>query len=236
MIFAAVLAGGIGSRMGSTDKPKQFLQIGEKPIIVHTVEQFCINDKFEKIIVLCPEQWIPYTRDLFRKYLGSAGEKVTVIAGGSVRNETIMRAIEYIRENHGLDENTILLTHDAVRPFVTLRIIEDNISAAMKYGVCDTVIPAVDTLVETGDGKFITDIPERSRFYHGQTPQTFRALRFMELYGSLSDEEKAILTDAAKVFIMKGEKVYMVRGETFNIKVTYPYDLQLAETLLEGDR
>ena len=68
--------------------------------------------------------------------------------------------------------------------------------------------------------------------YQGQTPQTFKALKLKNLYYALSEEEKAVLTDAAKIFVMKGEKVPIVNGEVFNIKITYPYDLRVAEALL----
>jgi 2-C-methyl-D-erythritol 4-phosphate cytidylyltransferase len=234
VIFGAVLAGGIGSRMGNTDKPKQFLHIGKKPIIVHTVEKFIINDKFEKVIVLCPKQWLNYTKDVLGKYL--PGNSVVVIEGGSRRNETIMNAIDYIDKNYGLEEDTVIVTHDAVRPFVTHRILEENIEIASKGVACNTVVPATDTIVESEDGKYVSHIPDRKKYYQGQTPQSFRARRFKELYLSMTEEEKDILTDAAKVFVVKGEPVEIVQGETFNIKVTYPYDLQLAETLLGGDK
>ncbi|MBE6042071.1 MAG: 2-C-methyl-D-erythritol 4-phosphate cytidylyltransferase [Clostridiales bacterium] len=234
MIFGAILAGGIGSRMGNVEKPKQFLHIGRKPILIHTVEKFIINDKLDKVIVLCPDQWLAYTKDLLEKYI--PGNDVAVIKGGSRRNETILNAISYIEENFGLDEETILVTHDAVRPFVTHRIIEENIEMAQQGAACNTVIPATDTIVESRDGKTVSLIPDRSMYYQGQTPQTFRAKRFRDLYLSLSEEEKAILTDAAKVFVVKGDEVRIVLGETFNIKVTYPYDLQLAETLLGGNK
>ena len=235
MVFGLVLAGGIGSRMGNVDKPKQFLHIGDKPIIVHTVEKFCINSKLEKVIVLTPEQWINYTKDLFAKYLPE-GDKVVVIQGGAMRNETIMNGIRYIEENYGLDEDTVIVTHDAVRPFVTQRIIDENIRLACEGTATDTVVPATDTIVETQDGETITSVPDRANLYMGQTPQSFKAQTFKELYLSLTEEEKQILTDACKVFVMKGQKVTLVPGETFNIKVTYPYDLQLAETLLGGNK
>lgn len=233
MVFGVILAGGIGSRMGNVDKPKQYLLIGKKPIIVHTAEKFIVNSNFEKVIVLCPEQWVSYTKDLFNKYLPENND-VVVIPGGSVRNETIMNAIAYIEENYGLDEDTIVVTHDAVRPFVTHRILEENIEMAKSGVASDTVFPATDTIVESQDGQFVSMIPDRSKLYQGQTPQSFKAKMFKEMYNSLSEDEKSILTDAAKVFIVKGEKVGLVMGETFNIKVTYPYDLQLAETLLGG--
>ena len=86
------------------------------------------------------------------------------------------------------------------------------------------------------DNHVISQIPDRSKYYQGQTPQSFRAKEFKELYNSLTEEEKVILTDAAKVFVIKGKNVTLVKGETFNIKITYPYDLQLAETLLGGEK
>ena len=235
MVFAVICAGGIGSRMGNAEKPKQYLNVGGKPIILHTIEKFVVNEEFEKIIVLVPESWISYTKDIINKHLQGI-EKVEVMAGGSDRNSTIMNAINYIEENFGLDDDTIIVTHDAVRPFVTHRIIMDNIEAAVKVGACDTVIPATDTIVESLDGEKISSIPDRSKVYQGQTPQSFRAKRLKELYSSLTDEEKSILTDAAKIYLLKGEAVHLVRGEVFNIKITYPYDLTVAETLINTDR
>ena len=235
MVFAVICAGGIGSRMGNAEKPKQYLNVGGKPIILHTIEKFVVNERFEKIIVLVPESWISYTKDIINKHLKGV-EKVEVMAGGSDRNSTIMNAINYIEEKFGLDDDTIIVTHDAVRPFVTHRIIMDNIKAAVKVGACDTVIPATDTIVESIDGEKISSIPDRSKVYQGQTPQSFRAKRLKELYLSLTAEEKAILTDAAKIYLLKGEAVHLVSGEVFNIKITYPYDLTVAETLINTDR
>ena len=235
MVFAVICAGGIGSRMGNAEKPKQYLNVGGKPIILHTIEKFVVNEQFEKVIVLVPESWINYTRDIIKKHLKGV-EKVEVMAGGSDRNSTIMNAINYIEEKFGLDDDTIIVTHDAVRPFVTHRIIMDNIKAAVKVGACDTVIPATDTIVESIDGEKISSIPDRSKVYQGQTPQSFRAKRLKELYLSLTAEEKAILTDAAKIYLLKGEAVHLVSGEVFNIKITYPYDLTVAETLINTDR
>lgn len=234
MNFAVVLAGGIGLRMGNMEKPKQYLEIGNKPIIIHTIEKFYVYPDFEKVIVLCPEQWMNHTKNLIDKYLPSH-ENVVVIAGGSTRNETIMNAIDYIEEQHGLEQDTIIVTHDAVRPFVTHRIIEENIKAAKEFGACDTVIPATDTIVVSNDGKCISNIPDRSIMYQGQTPQSFQAKMLRELYYSLTEAEQDILTDAAKICVMKGKQVELVRGEIFNIKITYPYDLVVAKSLLGGE-
>lgn len=235
MIFGVVLAGGVGNRMGNVEKPKQFLTLGDKPIIIHTLEKFYVNSKFEKIIVLSPAQWLNHTKNIIKKNLGDS-DRIVVIEGGSTRNETIMNSIRYIEKEYGLDDDTIIVTHDSVRPFLTHRIIEDNIEAAIKYGACDTVIPATDTIVESMDNTMIANIPDRSKMYQGQTPQSFRAKRLKDLYDALTEEEKNILTDACKIFVIKGEKVQLVEGEVFNIKITYPYDLRVAETLIEGEK
>ena len=234
MIYGAVLAGGVGKRMGNAEKPKQFLMIGGKPIIVHTVEKFTLCTEFEKIIVLTPAKWIAHTRNNLAKNIPDMS-RIEVIAGGDTRNETLMNAINFIDEEGNLDDDTIIVTHDAVRPFVTYRILKDNIEATERVGACDTAFPATDTIVRSEDGKTVTEIPDRSQLWQGQTPQSFKAKKLRALYQSLTDEEKNILTDAAKIFVMKGEAVEIVRGESFNLKITYPYDIKVAETILKGD-
>lgn len=234
MVFGVILAGGIGSRMGNVEKPKQYLTVGNKPIIIHTIEKFYASSRFEKLIVLCPNQWINHTKNLIRKNFKNT-DRIVVIEGGSTRNETIMNSIRYIEKEYGLEDDTVIVTHDSVRPFLTHRIIEENIDYALEYGACDTVIAASDTIVESKNHKIISNIPDRSIMYQGQTPQSFKAKKLKALYESLTPEEKEILTDACKIFVIKGEDVHLVEGEVFNIKITYPYDLRVAETLIKGE-
>ena len=234
MIFAAILAGGIGSRMGGTDTPKQFLDLGGKPVIIHTIEKFAINANVDEIIVLTPENFISHTKHLISEHIPNV-DNVVVVEGGKTRNDTLMNSISYIEKNYGIDDDSIILTHDAVRPFLTHRIIEDNIVAARQYGACDTVIPATDTIVESVDGETIENIPVRDNYYQGQTPQSFNIKKLSSLISSLSEAETNILTDACKIFTIKGEDVYLVDGEVTNIKITYPYDLKLANTILEDN-
>lgn len=235
MIFAAILAGGMGTRMGNLEKPKQYMFLGDKPIVLHTIEKFYVNPNFEKIMVLCPKKWINHTKDLISKELGE-DPRIVVIEGGTTRNETIMNSIEYVEANYDVDENSIIVTHDSVRPFVTHRIIEENIKYALEYGACDTVVPATDTIVQSEDGDFIESIPNRAEIFHGQTPQSFKILKLKELYYNLNTEERDILTDAAKIFTLNHEKVYMVDGDVTNIKITYPYDLKVANTMLKENK
>lgn len=234
-VFGVILAGGTGQRMGNSEKPKQFMEIGGKPILIHTIEKFLLHEEFEKIIVLTPASWIKTTEDLIKRYF-QINERLIVIEGGATRNETVMNSIRYIEENYALTDNTIIVTHDAVRPFVTYRIIDENIKQTEKYGACDTVIPASDTIVCSKDGDDITEIPNRTWMYQGQTPQSFKAKKLKEHYSSLSREEKEILTDAAKIMVLKGEKVHLIQGEVYNIKITYPYDMRVAQSFLEEEK
>ena len=231
MIYGEILAGGSGSRMGNTDMPKQFLMLGDKPIIMHTIEQFMMNPKFNRILVCCPKEWMSYAGDLLKKY-DIESEKVIVVAGGSSRNETVLNGCIYIRDNYGLGSDDIVVTHDAVRPFVNQRILDDNIKLAKKYSAVDTIIPATDTIVESKDGKTISSIPLRSECYQGQTPQSFNIQKLMEIYDSLTNDEKSILTDACKIFSIKGHKVGIVLGEVYNVKITTLYDLKIANAIV----
>jgi 2-C-methyl-D-erythritol 4-phosphate cytidylyltransferase len=207
------------------------ITVEKRPVIIHTIEKFFVNSRIDEILVLCPKSWVAHTNALIKKYLPE-GKKITVIPGGETRNGTLENAIAYIEENYGLDDDTIVVTHDSVRPFVTHRIIDENIDFAAKYGACDTMVPAADTIVESCDGEAITSIPIRDHMYQGQTPQSFKAKRLKEIFESLTDEEKNILTDACKMYVLKGEHVHVLKGEVFNIKITYPFDMKVAQSLI----
>lgn len=220
--------------MGNPNKPKQFFYLGDKPILVHTLEKFCAAGCFDGILVLTPATWVQQTKDIIAKHCPQYADAVNVIAGGAERNDTIMNAIRYFEDECQADGASIIVTHDAVRPFVSLRIIEDNIAAALAHGACDTVVPATDTIVESLDGELISSIPNRSVLYQGQTPQSFNMRELRETLESLTPEESAILTDACKAFVLRGKKVALVRGDVSNIKITYPQDLRVAEAMLEA--
>ena len=234
MIFGAILAGGVGSRMHMADMPKQFLPLGDKPIIIHTLEKFLTCSKFEKVYVGVHPDWVNYMNDLCDKYLSAVKSKVVAVAGGEDRNGTIINIVEALEADFGESDENIIVTHDSVRPFVTLRMIEENIEAAKKYGAVDTVAAAVDTIVLSEDGEFVSDIPERRKMYQGQTPQSFNVNLLKKLYNSLSEEEKNVLTDACKICVVRNHPVYLVEGSYTNIKVTTPGDYKIAQAMVGG--
>ncbi|PTI93667.1 D-ribitol-5-phosphate cytidylyltransferase [Staphylococcus warneri] len=233
MKYAGILAGGIGSRMGNVPLPKQFLNLDNKPILIHTIEKFILVDEFEKIIIATPKQWITHTKDTLKLYK-IYDERVEIIEGGSDRNETIMNIISFIESVRDIENDDIIVTHDAVRPFLTYRIIKENIEGALNYGSVDTVIKAIDTIVTSQDNNVIESIPLRDNMYQGQTPQSFKINLLKESYNALPDNRKKILTDACKIIVEKGGEVKLVEGEVYNIKVTTPYDLKVANAIIKG--
>ncbi|WP_338147065.1 D-ribitol-5-phosphate cytidylyltransferase [Tetragenococcus halophilus] len=133
-----------------------------------------------------------------------------------------------------ITDEDVIVTHDAARPFLTHRIIEENIGKVLKYGAVDTVLAATDTIVASRDHEFISSIPVRNEMYQGQTPQSFNINLLKHNYDKLSETNKKILTDACKILAVSGEKVKLVSGELFNIKITTPYDLKVANSIIKG--
>ena len=218
MFYAIIAAGGTGLRFGG-EKPKQFFEIDNKPIIFHTVQKFEQIVEIRKIIVACPCEWVEYTKNIL-----SSCNKTEVICGGKDRNETVMAAIDHIDKNYGLDDDTYVVTHDAVRPFVTEEIILSSMIDALRYGASTVAVNTVDTVIEAEDG-FIKSVPDRKSMYQVQTPQVFPAKKLRLLYNSLSDKEKGVLTDCSRIFISKGEKVKITLGDVKNIKITFRNDI-----------
>lgn len=231
MIYAAVLAGGIGSRMQNTDMPKQFLELDGKPIIIHTVEKMLMNTRIDRLYIGINPNWLSFCEDLVAKHFGK-NDKIVVVAGGSDRNGTIINIINSIESANGISDDDIIVTHDAVRPFLTQRIIDDNIDAALQYGACDTVVKASDTIVRSEEGDFITEIPSRDPLYQGQTPQSFNIKLLQACFDEMTDEERAILTDACKICVLKNRPVRLVEGEVLNFKITTIGDYQMARAML----
>lgn len=231
MIFAVILAGGTGTRIKSSNLPKQFLHIGDKPILCHTVDKFLYCPGIDQVVVAAPEIWMSHTQDILSdtKYAD-----VKLCAGGLTRQESLYRSVKYISEHFGGTDNDIVVSHDVARPFVTTRIISENIKAVLNGEAADTVIRATDTIVKSTDGLQIQSIPDRASLYQGQTPQSFRLKTFMDIYETLDAEYLSHVTDAARILTEHGCIVSLVEGEPFNIKITNDFDLHLAQFLLSN--
>lgn len=228
MVYAAVLAGGSGLRMGG-NMPKQFLCVADRPIIIRSIDAFLMSGSVDRIFVAVSSDFLDYTKGLVAEHIGDSS-KITVVKGGRNRNETLLNVLRNIER---INDDDVILTHDAVRPFIDKRIIDENISAAREYGACNTVVPAVDTILRSSDGKFIESVPVRSEIFHAQTPQSFGVKKLLALYENLSDEDMEKFTDSCSVFLSAGERVFLVTGDRNNIKLTYPEDIERAENIIK---
>lgn len=231
MIFAGIVAGGCGSRVKSAVIPKQFIEIGGVPIIVRTVRAFLAVDSIDVVYVGIKPDWHEYTDELFERF-GIDKKRVKIIDGGADRNGTVMNIADSIIADYGENEEDIILTHDAVRPFVTVKIIRDNINAMAKHSACGTYMPAADTIIRS-DGEKVRETLNRSELYQAQTPQTFRLGELRRNYYSLSEEQNKKLTDTCSVFTACNEDIYLVVGDALNFKITTDSDLRMANALAE---
>lgn len=221
----------MGARMHRSDLPKQFLMLGNKPIIIHTVEQFVICPEIDQIVIVAPYEWMLYTEDLLAKWIPGV-QDIAVICGGKNKNQSIQMLMSYVNDHYGIHDEDILVCHDAIRPFITQRIIEENISSAQKFGVVNTVVQTPDTIVESVNGSSVSNIFSISTTYSEQTPQTFNIKLLKSAIESVSDDIRTEETDTVRLMHHCGHVVRLVRGENSNMKIITPYDLEVANALL----
>lgn len=229
LIFAAILAGGIGQRLNS-ESPKQFIMVGNKPILIYSIEKFLEVDDFNKIIISSPKDFIDYTKELVEKYFPK-NDRLVVIEGGAQRKDTINNSIEYAIEC-GADENSVMVTHDAARIFASSSLIKKSIDYAIEYGAASPVIPATDVIFKCITPNKLDSVPLRKELLHSQTPQSFNIFKYKKIYDDLNEEEIEKLYEAMVLFNLRGEDVYLFEGEQSNFKITRPFDLELAEFIL----
>lgn len=230
MICAAMLAGGIGSRL-KQGLPKQFVKINNKPILVHSTETFLKVGEIDKIIVSSPKECINETKELMEKYFPK-NDRIVVIEGGATRNGTILNSIQYMKDQN-CEKDSILVTHDASRIFVSEILIEDSIRYAIEVGAASPVIPATDVIFESKEEGKLSNIPLRKNLYHSQTPQTFNIDKFLEIYEDLSEDEINKLDEAMMLFHLRGADVKLFPGNHGNFKITHPFDILVAETIFK---
>ena len=224
--YAVIMAGGTGTRVGG-ERPKQFLELEGQTVLTYTTAKFAAFSGFSGILVTTPAEWEAETARLTAAAFPERND-IFIVPGGATRNDTLMNAIDFIEEKFSLDDETVVVTHDCARPFVTEEIIRANLEAGQAFDASTTAVPATDTIMESKDGRLVSSVPDRAHMYQVQTPQTFRAKMLREQYRSLSDSEREILTDACKIMHLNGTPVHIIPGDPANFKITYPSDLARA--------
>lgn len=230
MNIALILAAGSGSRMGNTNKPKQFLSIYNKPLIVHTIEAFEMHEDIDSIIIVTNDTYIDQVKIWCKQY--DLAKVKYVIQGGSSRQESVYNGIKYL-EKKGIDDNDIILIHDAARPLISQTIISDNIIACKKYHAVDTVIPSSDTIIRSIDQETIYEIQKRSEQYQGQTPQSFTFKVINDAHNYAKETNNTETTDDCRLVLNMGHDIHIVKGSKLNFKITTFDDLMMLKALLK---
>ena len=219
MNFVIIVAGGKGLRMGA-DLPKQFLPIGGKPVLMHTLEAFHKADAAMRLILVLPQSQQTYWKSLCEEYAFSIPHQVA--DGGETRFHSVKNGLALV------DEAGLVGVHDGVRPFASIEVIRRCYAEAARYKAVVPVIDVVETIrMVQGDDSQTVD---RNLYKLGQTPQVFDVALLKQAY-----HQSYIpgFTDDASVVEAYGEKIHLTAGNRENIKITTPFDLKIAETILQ---
>ncbi|MGW0930779.1 SDR family NAD(P)-dependent oxidoreductase [Streptomyces sp. NPDC002644] len=233
---AVILAGGTGQRVG-LQIPKQLIKIAGKSVIEHTLCTFEEADSIDDVVVLMAPGHVPEVQRIVDR--AGLTKVKRIVEGGASRNETTRRAIEVLGEGLAEGEDLNVLFHDAVRPLLSRRVIDDCVRALERYQAVDVAIPSADTIIVTRthgeDGEFITEIPDRSRLRRGQTPQAFKLSTIRHAYEIAAEDPHFQATDDCSVVLkyLPDVPIHVVAGDEYNMKVTQPVDVFIADKLFQ---
>lgn len=229
MNVALIFAGGTGQRMNTRTRPKQFLELHGKPIIIYTLEEFEEHPDIDAIVVVCLESWIPAFRKMLKKF---GIEKVAdVVPGGDSGQGSIRNGVYRAAELFPGD--SILLVHDGVRPLVDAQTISACIASAQEKGNAITVVPAIETIVREEDGK-VTDIIDRKECVMAKAPQCFVLDDLREAHEHAAEDGREDFIDSASLMRFYGHDLYTVEGSPQNIKITTPSDFYTFRALADA--
>lgn len=227
MNIAVIFAGGVGKRMGQTDKPKQFMEIMEKPIIIHTLEIFEKNKNIDKIIISCLSDWIKYLQNLLKKYNITKVDKI--VPGGTTGQMSIFNGIKVAKELYS--DDSIILIHDGVRPFIDDELINKNINSVLKNGSAISSVLSTETFTIVDENNNIQNIPARSNSLIAKAPQSFYLKDIYNAHIKAQSEEKYEFIDSCTMMYYYNYKLTTVLTDYDNIKITTPKDIALAESI-----
>lgn len=227
MNIAIIFAGGKGTRMGKTEKPKQFLEFCKMPVIIHTIKAFQNSNDIDKIIIVTLEDWIEYLEDLIKKYNLFKVDKI--VKGGETGQLSIYAGIKYAYENY--DKNSIVLINDGVRPFIDKKLINENIDNVKKYGSAISIVYATETVALLDNRKAVKQIPNRDNCVFVKAPQSFYLKDIYEVHQRAKEDKIFNFVDSATLMNYYGKKLSTVLTNYDNIKITTPKDIVLAESI-----
>lgn len=232
MNIGVIFAGGVGTRMHTKERPKQFLEIYSVPIIIHTLRHFEENDEIDCVVIACVSEWIPYMEALLYKYRIEKVKKI--VPGGKTGQLSIYNAL-CAAEEIANGEKSIVLIHDGVRPLINSSLLSENIACVNKYGSAITTGKVKETILVVNNSNEIVEIPERENSRVAKAPQSFW------LNDIISTQRKAIsegldnMIDSCTLMQHYGFPMHMIDGPYRNIKITTPEDYYTMRALLQAE-
>ena len=229
MNIAVIFAGGVGRRMNTTSRPKQFLEYQGKPIIIYTLELFDNHPMIDGIVVACVEEWIHFLEKMLKKFEINKVRKI--VPGGETGQDSIYQGLVAAKTiSDGYKD--IVLIHDGVRPLITTQTITDNIEKVLEDGSCITCIPATETFVVCQpDGSL--KIPSRADSLIARAPQSFYLEDILQAHEQARSEGRHDFIDSCTMMHHYGHQMGKVIGPMENIKITTPTDYFVFKAMVE---
>ncbi len=231
MNIGLIFAGGVGSRMHSKEKPKQFLTIAGEPIIVHTIKHFQKCKSVDAVVVVCVKDWIDYFNKLVYKF--RLTKVKAVVPGGASGQLSIYNGLLEAKKL-AKDEPSIVLIHDGVRPLINKELLKDNIECVQKHGSCITSAIVKETIVEINDDFSIKTIPDRAHSRVAKAPQSFWLDDILSAHNTARESGITDFIDSCTMMTHYGKKLHMIDGPYENIKITTPDDFYTMRAILEA--
>lgn len=228
MNVAIIFAGGVGQRMGKTSLPKQFLEVSGKPVIIHTLLHFENHQDIDGIIIACRKEYIPLLDSMVKTW--NIRKTLAIVEGGKTGQESIYNALCEV-EKLLLPDDTIVLIHDGVRPFITDKVITDNINVVKQSGAAITVSAAIETVCQINKDT-VSNVFDRSKCFLAKAPQSFVFRDLFKAHKKAIQEGINNMTDSATLMSYYGKKLFPVECSYSNIKITTPTDFYFMRALI----
>ena len=231
MNIGVIFAGGVGTRMHSKDRPKQFLEIYNKPIIIHTLEHFENNDEIDAVVIACVAGWMPHLESLIYKF--HIRKVRNIVPGGETGQLSIYHGLKAAKELAG-EERSIVLIHDGVRPLITPALLSENIACVKEHGSAITAGIVKETIVVVDEELNVQQVPSRLHSRVAKAPQSFWLDEILAVHEqALADGETNII-DSCTMMSRYGKPLHMIDGPYDNIKITTPDDFFMMRAILEA--
>ena len=231
MNIAVIFAGGTGRRMNTRARPKQFLEMHGKPVLIYTLEKFQETREVDGMVLVSLEDWIGYAKKLAKDW--GITKLLSVVPGGSTGQKSIFHGIEEA-ERLSSGEGDIVLIHDGVRPMIDSDTIASCIAAVKKHGSAITTAPAIETIFANSREGSVGQIFNRSQCLMARAPQCFYLKDIYQAHLRARKEGKSDFIDSAMLMQHYGTKLHTVAGPVENIKITTPTDFYLFRALLDA--